>query len=663
MYKRLIIFFLALVVASQLGSVALAYTPDDIAAEALAAQAQPQQIAGWKILLNNITKIFGFEAFKTEFSGSYAARRGSWNSDSGQSWDDFVYCTQQNGHRVVDGMCTYPGQGGDTGGGGGGGAPAPNDPQIRVPGGGGRGPGAQDIDNDGYFLRNDCDDRDDQVNPGRPEIPGNGKDDDCNPDTPDDRPTASNDDPQNVVVIATPVATPAATPKTVTGKPTIDGAANPVAVRAVERSNTSPSLSIGEVGDGVRVSWSFGSGEAWPLDWIAVFDAQSGFPLDSGAWSRVGQRIWKYAHNGKDIRTTSVGASGSVVLQKPEGAADVIAVYYRDNGFTVLASAVLRGAPIRPQIVEPTAVVTALPTPSRVPVASVAPAEEFADCSLVEAKRASTRRLTSNMGFFERIRSAVSGSSASQLPEDNCPRITSVTPSATSRDGERIVIAGSGFTTKGNVVYFLQGRVEKARVAGSVSFNRTSLTVAVPTLVPGFYDVRVMNEAGKIGNAMQVNVLGGVVGPTMLPAASVAPLPSQIACAQVITPARNNETGVCREFATPCDVPTGWTVLQQGEQCTRTATPAPTVRPTVTPRPTPVPRVGCSPTTQTVRVGDPVTLTALGGSGRYTWRAPKSAVLAGDGQTFTTVYEKKGRYYVSVSDGARSRSCRVIVTQ
>ncbi len=33
-------------------------------------------------------------------------------------------------------------------------------------------------------------------------------------------------------------------------------------------------------------------------------------------------------------------------------------------------------------------------------------------------------------------------------------------------------------------------------------------------------------------------------------------------CAQVITPARNPETGDIREFPTPCDVPDGWELIQ-----------------------------------------------------------------------------------------------------
>ncbi|MDY6837598.1 MAG: PKD domain-containing protein [Thermodesulfobacteriota bacterium] len=45
---------------------------------------------------------------------------------------------------------------------------------------------AQDADEDGYDSLVDCDDNDRDVNPGMEEVPYNGKDDDCNPDTPDD---------------------------------------------------------------------------------------------------------------------------------------------------------------------------------------------------------------------------------------------------------------------------------------------------------------------------------------------------------------------------------------------------------------------------------------------------------------------------------------------
>ena len=44
-------------------------------------------------------------------------------------------------------------------------------------------------------------------------------------------------------------------------------------------------------------------------------------------------------------------------------------------------------------------------------------------------------------------------------------------------------------------------------------------------------------------------------------------------CIQVITPAKNPTTGECREFPTPCDVPSGWTKVTS---CEIGATPKPT---------------------------------------------------------------------------------------
>ncbi|MEK7515195.1 MAG: IPT/TIG domain-containing protein [Patescibacteria group bacterium] len=643
MYKRFIIFFIALAVVSQLGSAAYAYTPDDIAAEARAAQAQPQQIAGWKILLNNITKLFGFEAFKAEFSESYA-KEGTREGDqaekdnceaAGGSW-----VTGPGGFR---GTCTP-----DTRSAGSGGqASNPSDPAGNVDPGpdndGGGGTGGRDLDGDGYPIRNDCDDRDDLVNPGRDEIVGNGKDDDCNPNTPDERQAekGSNDEPQSIVVPTEPTATP--TPKTSKKGVTVDGFAEPAVERATF-SDTAPTIAMALVDDSIRVNWNFASGEAWPRDWIALLDANENIPQDPSAWGRA-TNVWKYVHNGKNERTTSAGSSGSVILRIPQGVSSVRAVYYRDNGFTLLAHDVLvitaQGTSLRPGVASDT-VATATPvqilvTPSVGSVTTTVTAPPSArpnpmsDCTLEAKVRKPT--LASDMSFFDRVRSVVSGSSASQLPESDCPRIISITPRATTVANQRVIIAGSGFTTKGNVVYFLRGATEVARVMGTVSFNRSSITVAAPTLSAGTYNVRVMNDSGKIGNAIELNVLSVAMGsaeeaalaPSTLPEAQITPTPTM--------------------------------------QPTRVSQPTLTVVPTRAPRPTPLPRVGCSPTTQTVGIGDPVTLTAFGGAGSYTWRAPKSSVLAGDGEVFTTVYEKRGRYYVSVRDGSRTRSCRVTVTQ
>jgi len=49
----------------------------------------------------------------------------------------------------------------------------------------------EDEDDDGYPATEDCNDHDPEVNPGMPEIPGNGVDDDCNPATPDTIPQAA----------------------------------------------------------------------------------------------------------------------------------------------------------------------------------------------------------------------------------------------------------------------------------------------------------------------------------------------------------------------------------------------------------------------------------------------------------------------------------------
>ncbi len=70
-----------------------------------------------------------------------------------------------------------------------------------------------------------------------------------------------------------------------------------------------------------------------------------------------------------------------------------------------------------------------------------------------------------------------------------------------------------------------------------------------------------------------VVALIGVGVVTFWPSLSQAPAPegqtatttedeNTAICAQVITPARNPDTGEIREFPTPCDVPEGWETIE-----------------------------------------------------------------------------------------------------
>lgn len=78
--------------------------------------------------------------------------------------------------------------------------------------------------------------------------------------------------------------------------------------------------------------------------------------------------------------------------------------------------------------------------------------------------------------------------------------------------------------------------------------------------------------------------------------ASPKPLPPPveepgIICVQVITPAYNPQTGECREFPTPCDVPVGWTRVASCEQFKESPRPSPTkaIQPSPFPSPSPLP--------------------------------------------------------------------------
>lgn len=93
-------------------------------------------------------------------------------------------------------------------------------------------------------------------------------------------------------------------------------------------------------------------------------------------------------------------------------------------------------------------------------------------------------------------------------------------------------------------------------------------------------------------------------------------------CAQVITPAENPSTGECQEFPTPCDVPTGWTVVDACEdepEPTPTPTPTPTGSPTPTPTPTPTIIASAPTPTPTPEPEQPVLPNTLPQSGPEDW--------------------------------------------
>ncbi|MEK7613449.1 MAG: hypothetical protein AAB439_01060 [Patescibacteria group bacterium] len=72
-----------------------------------------------------------------------------------------------------------------------------------------------------------------------------------------------------------------------------------------------------------------------------------------------------------------------------------------------------------------------------------------------------------------------------------------------------------------------------------------------------------------IGVLTAILVVAGVWFLVLDTPTTVAPTPTEstgdkntVVCIQVITPARNLETGVIKEFPTPCDVPEGWEVIE-----------------------------------------------------------------------------------------------------
>lgn len=70
----------------------------------------------------------------------------------------------------------------------------------------------------------------------------------------------------------------------------------------------------------------------------------------------------------------------------------------------------------------------------------------------------------------------------------------------------------------------------------------------------------------------------------------------------------------------------------------------------------------CSPTAQTVIVGQTATLTAAGGGGTYTWSSPGSvAPQSGSGASYGVSYAVSGAHAVTLSDGTDTSDCTVVV--
>jgi len=74
------------------------------------------------------------------------------------------------------------------------------------------------------------------------------------------------------------------------------------------------------------------------------------------------------------------------------------------------------------------------------------------------------------------------------------------------------------------------------------------------------------------------------------------------------------------------------------------------------------PTLTCAPATQDVGVDQDASFTAAGGSGTYAWSSPgSSAPTTGSGPTYTARYATTGTKTVTVTSGAQSMDCEVVV--
>lgn len=121
---------------------------------------------------------------------------------------------------------------------------------------------------------------------------------------------------------------------------------------------------------------------------------------------------------------------------------------------------------------------------------------------------------------------------------------------------------------------------------------------------------------------------------------------------------------------TPTPTPTPCACTTPTPTPSRTPTPTPT--PSVTPTPTPTPSITptptfnplvCSPSNQSVNIGQVASLVASGGSGHYSWFAQDGFPFSGQSSYFATIYLSSGTKTVRLTDSVTglTRNCFVNV--
>jgi len=73
------------------------------------------------------------------------------------------------------------------------------------------------------------------------------------------------------------------------------------------------------------------------------------------------------------------------------------------------------------------------------------------------------------------------------------------------------------------------------------------------------------------------------------------------------------------------------------------------------------PPLVCAPPTQTVSIGQTASVSATGGTGTYAWSAPGGSIPTGTGSTFATSYPTAGTKTITVTSGAQTDTCQVLV--